>query len=243
MELVAILLTGTIAGFLNVLAGGGSLITLPMLSFVGLPLDIANGTNRIAILMQNLVATNRFQRSGVKVLGLGLKLGLAATVGALVGTQIAVSLEREFLEKVVGSLLLIMAVLLVFRPKMWTEPKARAGNVFLRYGSLAAVGIYGGFIQAGVGFFILLPLILMEGLDLLRANAVKVVIILVYTVPSLILFLINGKVHVGYGIFLGIGNILGAELGARFAVLKGSKWIRVVLLIAVIFGATKYLVS
>ncbi|HCZ06415.1 MAG: uncharacterized protein PWP37_1702 [Thermotogota bacterium] len=241
MTLVAILLTGVLAGFLNVLAGGGSLITLPMLSLAGLPLDIANGTNRIAILMQNIVATNRFQKSGVKVFGLGLKLGIAATAGALVGAQIAVSLERDLLEKVVGVLLLIMAVLLVFKPKLWTEPKTRTGNAFLRYGSLVAVGVYGGFIQAGVGFFMLIPLVLIEGLDLLRANAVKVVIILVYTIPSLILFLANGKVHVGYGIFLGLGNIIGAELGARFAVLKGSKWIRIVLLVAVVFGASKYL--
>ncbi|MDI3471836.1 MAG: uncharacterized protein PWQ20_267 [Thermotogaceae bacterium] len=241
---ILVLLTGVAAGFLNTVAGGGSLLSLPILTFLGLGIDVANGTNRIAILMQNIAATYRFRKSGINVSKEIFQLGIPTLFGAALGATIAINLNKELLEKVIAVILIVLAILLVFRPKMWSgkEPKKEIPKI-AQYLVFFGLGVYGGFIQAGIGFFLITAIVLVKGFDLVRTNAVKVGVIALYTVLSLIIFFIGGKVDLLLGLVLGVGNSLGGILGAQFSVKKGSKWIRIILFATVTFSALKMLLS
>lgn len=241
LTLVAVFLSGMAAGFINVLAGGGSLITLPILVFAGLPMPVANGTNRVSILCQNVVATTKFHRLGVLSLREALVLAVPATVGSVAGTFLAVELDPKVLQVVIAVIISVMAFFLVFRPAMWENerrrdlPKAAVVLIFF------AIGVYGGFVQAGVGFIFLWILSGVVGHDLIHANALKVTVVLAYTAVSLIIFLSNGLVHLPVGITLASGSMIGGYLGARFSVARGNRWVRIILACAVTASAVKML--
>ena len=116
-----VIAAGFLAGFINTFAGSGSLITLPMLIFLGLPANIANGTNRIAIIMQNAVAVGSFGQQKVLDVRRGLILAIPAVLGALVGAQIAVNLDEQMMRRVIGVLMLIMLIVVLTRPGRWLE--------------------------------------------------------------------------------------------------------------------------
>ncbi len=239
----AIFLTGILAGFLNVVAGGGSLLSLPLLDAFGLPVGVANATNRVAILLQNLVAIQRFQAKGVLELRKVLPLAIPAMIGSIGGTLVAIEMNQQLLRMVIAGIITVMALLLVFRPRMWEEtrekpwPRWAVGLLFF------CLGAYGGFIQAGVGFFLIWALVGVRGYDLVHANAAKVTIVASYTVLSLGLFFSRGMVNLSVGIALALGNMLGAVLGARFTVMKGNRALRYVLVGAILVSAGKMLYS
>jgi uncharacterized membrane protein YfcA len=240
---VAVYLVGIIAGFMNVLAGGGSMLTLPMLSLLGLDVGVANGTNRVAILLQNIVAAEQFKKKKVNVLKRSLILAIPATLGAIVGSTIAVQMNEDLFKKLIGFFFIFLAIFLVWKPKVWEKGIGLPKNLrWLSYIIFFGVGIYGGFIQAGVGFLFILSLVLAEGMDIIKTNAAKVTIIALYTIASLIIFIINGKVNWIAGLTLAAGNITGAIFGTHFAILKGAKWVRYVLFAAVILSTIKFFV-
>jgi len=241
MVFILVFFAGAIAGFLNVVAGGGSMITLPMLTTLGMGIDVANGTNRIAILLQNLVAIHRFKKKNLLNMKRAFLLSIPTLLGAILGSFIAIQIERNLLERVVGIMLLTMAVFLVWKPKLWLEERKSSENVFLKALIFFLIGIYGGFIQAGVGFLLILGITLMEGTDLVKTNAIKVFIVAVYTVFSLLIFLIGRKVDLLAGTVLSLGNMTGAALGAKFAVEKGSNWIRWIVFFAVVISSIRYI--
>ena len=244
MELVwyhwaGIVLVGVMQGFLNTVAGGGTLLVLPALTFLGMDLAVANGTNRIAILLQSVSGAASFKQQKALSFKVALPLAAAATLGALVGTFVVVQVDRKSLNLVIAALITLMALLLVFKPKMWEEVKEQHWPKWGVYLAFFAVGIYGGFIQAGVGFFLSWALVVAAGMDLVSGNAVKTIIIGCYTTISLAIFYINGLVNVPVGLVLAIGSMAGAVLGARFTVMKGNKWVRYVLAFVVVVSAVK----
>ena len=233
---------GFLAGFINTLAGSGSLISLPLLMFLGLPANVANGTNRIAILLQNIIGVGSFKQQKVLNFKQGIWLAIPAIVGSIIGAQFAISLSEEIMSRTIGILLIVMFLLIVFKPDIWI--KGQAGIMEKKPGFLQIVvfffiGIYGGFIQAGVGFFLLAGLVMAAGFDLVRANAVKLFIVLLYTPFALFVFIINSQVDYKYGFILAAGNMLGAFVASRFAVSWGPKFIRYVLLVIIFLAATK----
>lgn len=231
---------GFLAGIINTVAGSGSLITLPVLIFLGLPATVANGTNRIGVILQNSVAGLSFSRSKVLDLRGALILSLPAILGSLLGAQIAVNLNEEVMERVIGAVMVIMLFVIWLRPQRWLEGKRLSldGPINIaQVVSMFAIGVYGGFIQAGVGIFLLAALVLSIGYDLVRANAVKIVIILVFTLFSLLVFARNDQVDWGIGVLLGLGNMLGAWVAARLTVKRGALWVRQLLLATVAFSA------
>ena len=242
-KILAIIGVGLIAGFINTLAGSGSLLTLPLLMFLGLPANVANGTNRIAILLQNVVGVSSFKKQKVLDFREGLKIGIPAVMGSLIGARIAVNLNDAFMEKAIGGLLIFMFFLIILKPSRWL--KGQEGQVPLKLVWQAVIfffiGIYGGFIQAGVGFFLLAGLVLGAGFELVRANALKVFIVLLYTPFALVVFILNDDVNYVFGFILAIGNMLGAFLGARVAVKWGASAVRVFLLVALFFASLKLL--
>jgi uncharacterized membrane protein YfcA len=244
LKIMAVIGVGFIAGFINTVAGSGSLLTLPLLMFLGLPANVANGTNRIAILLlQNLVGVTSFKQQKVLDLREGLIIGIPAVIGSLVGARIAVDLNDAVMEKAIGGLLILMFFLIILKPNRWLkgqEGQSPARPVW-RTLIFFLIGIYGGFIQAGVGFFLLAGLVLGAGFELVRANALKVFIVFIYTPFALAVFMINGNVNYVFGFILAIGNMLGAFIGARVAVKWGAPAVRIFLLVALFFASFKLL--
>ena len=240
---------GLIAGTLNVLAGGGSFLTLPLLIFMGLPAGIANGTNRVGILMQNVSAVWSFHREQVLDRRAALWAAVPATCGAGLGTLIALRIPDADFQKVLAALMVIVTLASFWSPKTDSETKdtAESGSTDperspTRYAALAAgffvVGLYGGFVQAGVGFLILAATT-FAGLDLVRGNAVKVLAVLCFTVLSLAIFAWGGKIHWPYGLSLAVGTTLGGRLGARWTMLKGHRWLKRLVTVAVLVFAAR----
>ncbi len=235
---------GFAAGFINTLAGSGSLITLPILIFIGLPANVANGTNRVGILFQNIMGASSFRRRAVLDLRGALMLGVPAVLGSIAGAQIAVNLNEEVMRRVIGVVMIIMLVVILARPERWLEGEFLEMDGLPTWSQLAiffGIGIYGGFIQAGVGIFLLAGLVLSVGYDLVRANAVKVAIILLFTVSALLVFLRNGQVNWAVGLVMSLGNVVGAWLAARVAVEKGAPWIRRLLIAVIAVAAVNLL--
>jgi len=233
---------GILAGFLNILAGGGSALSVPMLIFLGLPANVANGTNRIAILLQNGIATRSFSKNKVLDYRTAFPLSIASIVGAILGAVIAVNLNELIMRRVIGIILFVILITVVFTPDLWIKAKAgkiHKSNTWWSYILFFFIGIYGGFIQIGTGFFLLTGLVLSEGLDLIKANAVKVFIILLYTPLALAIFIFHGQVDFKLGLILAIGNMTGAWIGTKVAVSWGPKFIRWVLIIALIGSILK----
>jgi uncharacterized membrane protein YfcA len=233
---------GLVAGFFNAVAGGGSLLTLPLLIFLGMPAPLANGTNRVALLLQNIVAVGGYARGGARHFHAGFLLALPSLVGAVVGSSLAVEVDDETLRRIIGVVLIVVGIYVLLSPDRWIRVTPTAKPLLLGVVFFFA-GVYGGFIQAGVGFFILTALILWGGYDLVHGNAVKVLIILLYTVPALIVFTLNGQVDYPTGLLLGLGNMSGAWIGANIGVKKGARWIRVILLIAILLAALRLLIA
>ncbi len=239
--LLLVVLIGLFAGFMNTLAGGGSLLSLPLLIFLGLPANVANGTNRIAILLQNVVGVASFKQQKVLDQKTGLILGLPALIGAFIGAQLAADINEQLLEYIIAGVLIMMFFLVIFKPDKWIKGDDRTNEKpgILKMIIFFFIGVYGGFIQAGVGFFLLAGLVLGAGFDLVKANALKVFIVLLYTPIALIVFMYNNQVDYTIGLTLAVGNMVGAYVASRLAVKKGAKFVRYILLFALVVMAAK----
>ena len=241
---IAVILAGFAAGFINTLAGSGSLVTLPLLIFLGLPATVANGTNRVGVLFQNIVSAESFRRKKVLDSRGGLILAIPAILGSLVGAQIASGLDETLMRRTIGALMVVMLFVVLLRPKKWLQGELERmveRPSWLQLLLFFAIGVYGGFIQAGVGVFLLAGLVLGIGYDLVRANAVKVLIIFCFTVAALLVFIRNDQVNWGYGLLLALGNAIGGWAAAKTAVAKGAKFVRWLLIAVIIISALNLL--
>ncbi len=230
------------AGFLNTVAGGGSLLTWPLLIFFGYPPQLANGTIRVMIVLQNLVAVPAYARHGSFLPKESLLLGTVAIPAAFAGSLVAARLDPAPFRDVSAVLLLVVLATVFLRPEDWLREK-RVDRI--RWGRalawMAAVGFYGGFFQLGVGFPLLAVAVLAGGWDLLSANTLKVSVVLLYTVIPVIVFTKHGQVDWVTGTVLGVGHMIGAVLGARAAATKGPGWVRWVIVAAVVGSVAKML--
>lgn len=235
-EHIALLLGGgLLAGVVNTIAGGGSLLTVPLLHLVGLPGQIANGSNRIGVLAQSASAALRFRREGVPGLRDALPLLLPVAFGAAVGAWLITRLDDRVFERLFGGLMLVLVI-----PTVWGARSRRAGSTqragwprALQGAVFLAIGLYGGAFQAGVG----IPLVAAlsgSGYNLVRANSIKVVINFALVVTALPVFLWRGMVAWDAAIALATGYAAGGALGARLAVAGGERWLRPAILVAVL---------
>jgi uncharacterized membrane protein YfcA len=239
-----LVLAGFVAGALNVIAGGGSFLTLPILIFMGLPASVANGTNRVGIFFQNVGAVWGFHRNRLMDWKSILWAALPASLGAIAGTILALSIGDAAFRQVLAFLMIAVTLWTLWDPLAKKDPSSRAGSVrlpFLAFGFFLT-GVYGGFVQAGVGFLVLAATTL-AGLDLVRGNAVKVLSILAFTIVSLAIFVSQGKVLWLPGLVLALGTFLGGQLGVRFTVLKGHAWVKRVVTVTIIVFAVKLWVA
>ncbi len=241
-QTLLLVVLGLLSGFINMFAGGGSMLVVPFLIFLGLPANVANATNRVAIFLQNIVSTTTFKQKKIIEFKTDYKLLVPTSLGSVIGAYAAVDIQEDILEKVIGGLLIIMFFMVLFDPNTWIKtniehPKAK--NPILRFMIFFGIGFYGGFIQIGVGFFMLAGLVLGCGFDLLKANALKVFLILIYTAIALIIFSQHELINWQTGLILSCGNMTGAWIGARLSVKWGARYIRYILLISLIIVALK----
>ena len=229
-------------GLINTLAGSGSLISLPLLIFMGMPAQVANGTNRVAILMQSIVAVHGFSKGKVMETRRGLWLLVPAVLGALIGASLAVEADEKLIKITITGLLWFMLGILLLKPKRFLKTetvKVEGRPKVLEMLVMLGIGVYGGFIQAGVGIFLLMSLVWFSGFDLVRANALKVLIVLGFTPFALAVFVMNNQVDWWMGLLLGLGNMLGAKVGTHAALKKGAPLVRQFLILAIVLAGTK----
>jgi hypothetical protein len=232
---------GIIAGTLNVLAGGGSLLTLPILIFLGLPASVANGTNRIAIFFQNIFAIRGFHKHGVFPLKTALICTAPALIGSYIGASFAVTIDDALFNKILALIMVGVMLLTALDPaRNYAAEEIRTTPLRLTIllVTFFGVGLYGGFVQAGVGFLVISGL-LVHGLDLVRINAIKVIVIFAFTVIALAVFIAHGEINYTLGIALAIGNSIGGSIGTRLAVRKGHTWIKRIVTVTILAFALK----
>jgi uncharacterized protein len=236
-EIIILTIAGILAGFINTLSGGGSVISLSLLILLGLPANIANGTNRINIFFQSLSSVGSFARQKMFTTMKPVWLGIPATIGSVTGALLAVDVNKKVIEIAITFAMVIMVFFLFYKPDKWLKE-----NTYLLSGKIKwwqvliffIVGFYGGFIQVGVGYFLLFALVIGVGYDLVKANAVKNLIVFFYAIFALLVFIINGQVNFLYGLILSGGSIIGALTASYLAVKKGSVFIRAVIVVSVI---------
>ncbi|WP_108447450.1 sulfite exporter TauE/SafE family protein [Halomonas denitrificans] len=239
LEALALLTIGTLAGFINVLAAGGSMLTLPLLMFLGLPPQAANGTNRVSVAFQSVSAVTSFLRAGASYLGLSLRLSVPAVAGSLLGAWLALQTDDALFEAILIAVMAGSAVLMLLpQPRVETRPLTAERLTPAVYLAMFAIGLYGGFIQIGVGILFIVVLYRMLKIDLAQVNVFKVLIVLVYTLPALAIFLVNDQVRWGYGLMLAAGSMLGAWLAVKVNMSpRGAlivKWLTLAVIAAII---------
>lgn len=230
--------SGIISALINTMAGGGSVINMAVLLFAGVPSTIANGTNRIAILLQNIVGVHQFH-SKHKRIELRKYSVIPAILGAIIGSFWGANLESFVFDKIF-SVVLIGMMFVLFIPKKKRENKKRI-PIFAEIIIFILIGFYGGMIQTGVGFLLLVSLNKIENLDLVSANAYKLFIVLCYLPVSILIFLVNGNVIFKYGIPLGCGSMVGAYIASNLAIKKGTGFVKVILFVAILVSLFKLL--
>lgn len=242
LNLLILAAIGLFAGIINTIAGGGSLLTLPMLIFLGLPPGIANGTNRIGIFIQSVFSIAGFKSKGIHPTGFSLYLGISALIGSIIGAKIAIDIKGELFNRILAIMMLFIVLFIVFKPKIDTEKfQERVEGKYFWISLLCFffIGIYGGFIQAGVGIFILLALSSINRFSLVKANAVKVLVVLIYTIAALLVFMFNDQINYVYGIVLAAGNAAGGWFASRWSVKKGDGLVKIFLIVMVVGMAIK----
>lgn len=236
LEVLLVIGVGLAAGFFNVVAAGGSLLTIPMLIFLGLPPLEANGTNRVAILAQNIMATSRYHKKKLIPYSFAILPAISATLGSLIGAMLVAEMDEHLFNRVLAIVMALVAFTLLVSPKQKiSEPRITGKHKWLAVLGFFFVGIYGGFLHAGIGVFMLLLLTGVSRYNLVSANAIKIFVALVYVGVSFSVFLFHGAVNWKYGLILAVGNTIGGWVGTQVVVNKGDKWIKVIL-IAVVIG-------
>ena len=247
LELGVLIGAGVLAGYVNAVAGAGSLLTLPALIFTGLDAGAANATNRIAVLFQNAAAIVAFRRGGVRF-GTGpWILCIPAGAGAVGGAWVATLLSDSELRLAIAVAMVVFLGLTFASRKKDAEQKAAADGPptppalrWTMFPGFLAIGFYAGFLQAGVGVVILLYLSLAYGADLVGSNALKVTVILVLAAVALGVFALAGEtIDAVRGLSLAAATTVGGYLGARDSLVRGERFVRVILVLAVLLSAAK----
>ena len=243
--LALFVVAGIMAGVINTLAGSGSLITLPIFMFLcGLPANIANGTNRVGVIFQSAIGLYGFQKSGKVEYKNVWWIVVPAVIGSLVGAKLASEMDAKQMMYTIGGLMVVMLVVLLINPKRWireSDPSSRDNKSWFSILSYFAIGIYGGFIQAGVGIFLLAAVVLISKYSLKEGNGVKLLVILAFAIPTLGVFVYHDQVHFGFGLAMAVCQSIGAVLGVWFAtkVPNANVWIHRLLILILVVAATK----
>lgn len=243
LEYSIYILVGIFSGFLNTVAGGGSLISMPLLIFMGLPGTVANGTNRVAILVQNFSAVGGFHSKGIKLpFPYTYYLSGVSLVGGLIGAYLATDISDLVFNRILAVVMVVAGFSIVFNrssKKNSGEEKMSGTRQIVGTILFFFLGIYGGFLQAGIGFLVIALLSHVNNFSLIKINYIKVFAAILYTGAAVVIFAWQEKVVWIIGLFLALGQGLGGWYASRWSVAAGEKWIKRILVVAVIAMAIK----
>ncbi|MCB1747877.1 MAG: sulfite exporter TauE/SafE family protein [Gammaproteobacteria bacterium] len=247
-EYSILVVVGVAAGFINVVAGGGSMLTVPALVLMGVPGAVANGTNRIAIIAQTLAASATFFRRGVRDLRLSATLAVALLPGAILGAWTGAHIGGEWFNRLLAGVMVAVMLTMGLENRVKRAAAAAVTGTTLRrplltHALIAVIGFYGGIIHIGIGFLIMFVLHRVGGLDLVRVNMHKMVIVIPYSVVALGIFWAESGILWWAGLALAVGNAAGGWLGAHLSITRGERFIRiafnlciVALILRLVFG-------
>ncbi len=226
-EIVLLLLSGVLVGIINTLGGGGSVITMSLFMAMGMPINVANGTNRIAVLLQNLSATVAFLRKGMLHVKSGLLLSIPAILGNILGAMVATEVSEALFKVCLSVVLVVILIYLV----LGKDNEQVTGGHGLKikwwhYLLFFIIGFYGGYIYIGLGFLILAIAIWTMNLDIVTANVIKGFVIFLSTPFALAVFIYNDQVLWAEGLLHAAGNIVGALMASHWAMSWGVKFVR-----------------
>lgn len=234
-EIILLLVSGIIVGIINTLGGGGSVISMALFMAMGLPVNVANGTNRIAVVLQNLSSTLTFIRKRMLDIKSGLLLSIPAIIGNILGSVVAMEVDDTTFRICLSVVLAVILVYLIFdrqRPQLHTGHSLTIR--WWHYIWFLIVGFYGGYIYIGLGFLILAVTIWTMKLDIITANVLKGCVIFLSTPFALAVFMINGQVDYGVGLLHGAGNIIGAVMASHWAIGWGVKFVKAFTLVVIV---------
>jgi uncharacterized membrane protein YfcA len=242
LQIPLLILLGFGSGFLNTVGGGGTLLTVPVLTFMGVPITMANATARVAILAQNITASGGFRSKRVELpLHYSFYLAIVSMVGGIIGSLLASTIDDQLFTRIFAMIMLVSVVLIVVNPRSAanTEENMSGGRQLIGVICFFFVGIYGGFIQAGIGFLVIGVLRLINNFNLVKINFIKVFVAIVYTTVSVAVFAWEGKILWQMGLILAVGQGLGGWYASRWSVDKGEVWIKRVMIATIIAMAVK----
>ena len=235
--------TGICSGFISSMAAGGSLVTLPVLIFLGLDgPTVANGTNRVALAIQSAFGIASFRRKGISDFRYGILISVPTVCGVIIGTLLVIQLgtvdkSSIIFNRILAGIMIVVLAVTIFNPlkklqsskeNLSSSRKVLAALIFF------FLGIYIGFIQAGVGFMIIMTITTVNGFSLVRTNALKMFVVFFGTLIALLIFVIEGHVDWGLGLALAGGNSIGVSIGSHWAVAKGDRTIRIILVCSIL---------
>lgn len=245
VESALLFVIGFLAGAINTLAGGGSLLTLPALIFLGLPPHVANATNRIGVFFNAVFAVRGFQSKGYKADRYALYLGLFSLLGAFLGSLIAVDIKGETFNKVLATVIVMVVAFMLFgkQTSIGRPERHEPRHKLWAYLSFFLIGIYGGFIQAGVGYLIMAALSFIHHLPMVKINLIKAFVVVVYTIAALGVFLYNDLIDWPLGLALALGMSAGGWVTSRWSVGIKEKFIRYFVMLTAIAFAIKLFID
>ena len=238
-EILILLFCGLLSGAINTLAGGGSLITLPMMIFLGLPPTIANGTNRVQLIFQNIFAVYGFKTKGISNFKFSSYLSISALLGSIIGAYIAIDFNENDFKKLLSIIMILVMFSILLNNKRETLEINKIKNKWPSILIFFFIGIYGGFIHAGVGFLMILTLSKINYLKIAHSNSIKVFVALIFSTAAFLIFLYEGKVNWIYGINIGIGSALGGFFASRWSYNKSDKKFRYFLSLIILIMAIR----
>jgi len=239
---IILIFVGMLVGFINTLAGGGSSILYPVLIFMGMPIHTAIGTSRIAFVAQGIFSVAGFKSKGVFLFPFNVYVAIAAMLGGLLGAWISLQTPADRLTDILAFIMIIIAILILIQSRLKKQHdtyRIKGKWLIISFIIYFLIGVYGGFIQAGMGFMVIIAGTLVNRFNLTVANSVKALIVLVMTLPTLYMFAVNGYVDWIAGLFIAAGTGIGSWLTSRWSVKVNEKYLRIIIASIVIMLAVK----
>ncbi|PNZ71950.1 sulfite exporter TauE/SafE family protein [Mammaliicoccus stepanovicii] len=248
LTLFIVFLVGIFAGTINIVSAGGSLIVLPILIFFGLPTTVANASNRVAILVQNLLGLYVFYIKGMRNVKLSIILSIPAIIGSFIGVHYAINLPDAVFNRMLGVIMLLVLIVMII-PTRWKDGHNKSEKIttfrkILLVIVFLALGIYGGIVQAAVGFLFILALnILLPKLNYAEVQCMKTLVITIYLSLSTFIFIFQGYVNWPFAISLALGSGIGGFIGGRLTVSLPEKQLKIIMFVIIFFLAIKLLID
>ena len=242
MVLPLLFIVGVFAGWIDSIAGGGGLITVPVLLSLGLSPAQALGTNKLQAVFGSGSATWHYHRAGL--VGKAVTGVVFTAIGAALGAIAVQHVRADFLQRIIPFLLIAIALYFLIRPQLGdadARPRWKSGLFHFVFG--CALGFYDGFFGPGTGSFWAMAYVLLLGFNLTKATAHTKLMNFTSNAASLVVFLCGGKALLPAGLVMGVGQLLGAVLGARIVIARGARFIRPIFVVVVIAISLRLLLT